>query len=676
MYLRLLAHIFPVFASLSLCVVSCNTSSSDRCVGCDGMWWGCVQTSDFRHNVITPALLLLCESLSRCGVRGTRDVTCALFVCALVLQFTADSARYFPELIAMLQALPVVAFALTPTAAPAPASASASSSSASASADAATASSGAANAELPNALGLPFGAGAQIWCSVFHTKHFPTTFQEPTDSSATSASAASTSSSSAAATSSSAAAAATSKAAATKAQSKKDAEKEKEKHKEKEKKKENEAEEDEDDIISQAAAAESEFLRELQQQSLPLTAVSAAQAISAPHEARAAHTKLNLSLLFESSSLPANPKSGAALSRSELDARTALLHVYLALVREAAARYVSVPPFAELFTPILSALIALSPRPCTAPTGTNAFAQYHAQQSAVEGKLAVPALYAVPKAGATQVVLPPSLYDRWVAVCTDLRQKRITSLRARRPIQLIKKAVALKQFTPVCCPSSVWCLAPFFSLCPLACCLRRGCRRMWRTTAPARTWIRSKRVWRPSVWARNSNARRKALCARSVATPNSLSANGGARKRRRRLSVRPNVRRSAKCSSKNGRTPIRLPKSARANARESRCYCKLSPNPRFDVVTLPLQLNHPLNPSEKLVQTQAAGLEGGVTNPTCTQARRTEKNPESLGPRPDSRGGEKLTERVVPAKPESETRDRDKLHKNRDMAIEKCESAS
>lgn len=41
--------------------------------------------SDFRHAVMTPAILLMCEYLMRCPIMSGRDVSIGSFVCSLVL---------------------------------------------------------------------------------------------------------------------------------------------------------------------------------------------------------------------------------------------------------------------------------------------------------------------------------------------------------------------------------------------------------------------------------------------------------------------------------------------------------------------------------------------------------------------------------------------------------------
>jgi nucleolar protein 14 len=73
MYLRLLTFLFPV--------------------------------SDFRHNVLTPALLLVCECMARVPLVSRADVAAALFLADLTLASVTDSKRVVPELLSLLQGL-------------------------------------------------------------------------------------------------------------------------------------------------------------------------------------------------------------------------------------------------------------------------------------------------------------------------------------------------------------------------------------------------------------------------------------------------------------------------------------------------------------------------------------------------------------------------------------------
>ncbi|XP_041369005.1 nucleolar protein 14-like [Gigantopelta aegis] len=59
-------------------------------------------TSDFRHPVTTPAMLLIGQLLAQCPVKTERDVASGLFLCSLCLQYVWLSKRYFPEAINFL----------------------------------------------------------------------------------------------------------------------------------------------------------------------------------------------------------------------------------------------------------------------------------------------------------------------------------------------------------------------------------------------------------------------------------------------------------------------------------------------------------------------------------------------------------------------------------------------
>ncbi|KAJ8025447.1 Nucleolar protein 14 [Holothuria leucospilota] len=62
-------------------------------------------TSDFKHCVVTPALLFMGEILSQCHVRSLLDVTKGLFICNLFLQYVHLSKRIVPEVINFLHGM-------------------------------------------------------------------------------------------------------------------------------------------------------------------------------------------------------------------------------------------------------------------------------------------------------------------------------------------------------------------------------------------------------------------------------------------------------------------------------------------------------------------------------------------------------------------------------------------
>uniref|UniRef100_A0A8C4PZH6 NOP14 nucleolar protein homolog (yeast) n=1 Tax=Eptatretus burgeri TaxID=7764 RepID=A0A8C4PZH6_EPTBU len=68
-------------------------------------------TSDFRHPVVTPAMVYMSQVLTQCPVQNLRQLSVGLFVCNLFLEFVSLSRRLVPELLTFLhgslgQALP------------------------------------------------------------------------------------------------------------------------------------------------------------------------------------------------------------------------------------------------------------------------------------------------------------------------------------------------------------------------------------------------------------------------------------------------------------------------------------------------------------------------------------------------------------------------------------------
>ncbi|GAB4829018.1 hypothetical protein Ancab_018675 [Ancistrocladus abbreviatus] len=61
--------------------------------------------SDFRHAVMTPAILLMCEYLLRCPILGGRDVAVGSFLCSMVLLVTKQSQKFCPEAVVFLKAV-------------------------------------------------------------------------------------------------------------------------------------------------------------------------------------------------------------------------------------------------------------------------------------------------------------------------------------------------------------------------------------------------------------------------------------------------------------------------------------------------------------------------------------------------------------------------------------------
>uniref|UniRef100_A0A672FTS5 NOP14 nucleolar protein homolog (yeast) n=1 Tax=Salarias fasciatus TaxID=181472 RepID=A0A672FTS5_SALFA len=59
-------------------------------------------TSDFRHPVTTPAMLLISQTLTKCPVRSLQDLASGLLLCCLAVEYVSFSKRFFPELITFL----------------------------------------------------------------------------------------------------------------------------------------------------------------------------------------------------------------------------------------------------------------------------------------------------------------------------------------------------------------------------------------------------------------------------------------------------------------------------------------------------------------------------------------------------------------------------------------------
>nr|CAD7428930.1 unnamed protein product [Timema monikensis] len=62
-------------------------------------------TSDFRHQVVTPALVFMGQLLSQCRVKTKADIAKGLFICTLFLEYTDLSKRFSPAAISFLHGL-------------------------------------------------------------------------------------------------------------------------------------------------------------------------------------------------------------------------------------------------------------------------------------------------------------------------------------------------------------------------------------------------------------------------------------------------------------------------------------------------------------------------------------------------------------------------------------------
>lgn len=78
------------------------------------LWSIVFPCTDFRHVVMTPAILLMCEYLMRCPITCGRDIAIGSFLCSMVLSVTKQSRKFCPEAIAFLQSLLVAAINVKP----------------------------------------------------------------------------------------------------------------------------------------------------------------------------------------------------------------------------------------------------------------------------------------------------------------------------------------------------------------------------------------------------------------------------------------------------------------------------------------------------------------------------------------------------------------------------------
>nr|GMD81684.1 nucleolar protein 14 isoform X1 [Ipomoea batatas] len=69
------------------------------------LWSLIFPCSDFRHAVITPAILLMSEYLTRCPITCGRDVAVGSFLCSMMLSVVKHSLKYCPEAIIFIQTL-------------------------------------------------------------------------------------------------------------------------------------------------------------------------------------------------------------------------------------------------------------------------------------------------------------------------------------------------------------------------------------------------------------------------------------------------------------------------------------------------------------------------------------------------------------------------------------------
>ncbi|KAI4379202.1 hypothetical protein MLD38_005529 [Melastoma candidum] len=69
------------------------------------LWSMIFPCSDFRHVVMTPVTLLMCEYLMRCPLLSGRDIAIGCFLCSMVLTLTKQSKKFCPEALMFLRTL-------------------------------------------------------------------------------------------------------------------------------------------------------------------------------------------------------------------------------------------------------------------------------------------------------------------------------------------------------------------------------------------------------------------------------------------------------------------------------------------------------------------------------------------------------------------------------------------
>ncbi|OVA00616.1 Nucleolar protein 14 [Macleaya cordata] len=67
------------------------------------LWSIIFPCSDFRHIVMTPAILLMCEYLRRCPITSGRDICIGSFLCSMVLSVIRQSQKFCPEALEFLR---------------------------------------------------------------------------------------------------------------------------------------------------------------------------------------------------------------------------------------------------------------------------------------------------------------------------------------------------------------------------------------------------------------------------------------------------------------------------------------------------------------------------------------------------------------------------------------------
>lgn len=64
--------------------------------------------SDIRNEVVDPAALLLCQCLSQCPVTSTRDIALGLLTCSVLMEYSHDNKKYYPEVTSFITSVLVL----------------------------------------------------------------------------------------------------------------------------------------------------------------------------------------------------------------------------------------------------------------------------------------------------------------------------------------------------------------------------------------------------------------------------------------------------------------------------------------------------------------------------------------------------------------------------------------
>ncbi|KZV48053.1 nucleolar protein 14 [Dorcoceras hygrometricum] len=73
------------------------------------LWSMIFPCSDFRHAVMTPAILLMSEYLMRCPIISGRDVATGSFLCSMLLSVSRQSNKFCPEAITFIESMLMMA---------------------------------------------------------------------------------------------------------------------------------------------------------------------------------------------------------------------------------------------------------------------------------------------------------------------------------------------------------------------------------------------------------------------------------------------------------------------------------------------------------------------------------------------------------------------------------------